>query len=396
MRIRNPIASAVVGGLLGLILGLSAAFADEPIRIGVLLPATGVFGVLGKDQTEALEMGFDTWGRTVNGHPIKLIYSDTESRPNAGLAQAKKLILKHKADLLVGVISSAVAGAVRDYVHRAQIPLVITNAGNNHLTGTQCSPWIVRVSFSNSQIVRHMGPYLSAEGYQRAFLMAFDYAAGHQMMDAFRAAFEANGGHIVGEAYPPLGETKDFAPYLAKVRNANPEVAFVFFAGGPAIKFVKEWTAFGMQKNTLLTGAGWLHSALYVNKQGRNAVGSLGILNYYPTIDNPANDAFQKQFRARYQRDGTEFGVAAYDAVKLIVTALHSVNGDVSNKQALIAAMLETKLQSPRGWIKIDPRTHNVIQDMHIATVVAKGDKVRHRILATIPAVQDAPNGCTL
>ena len=392
----NPMFRVLFGGLLCLLAGLASVSADEPIRIGVLLPSTGVFGGLGKDQKEALQMGFDHAGRTINGRPIQLIYGDTESRPLAGLTQVKRLILKNEVDILVGVISSAVAGAVRDYVEQSQIPLVITNAGNDELTGSACSPWIVRVSFSSSQITRPMGPYLSAQGYRRGFLMAFDYVAGHQMMDAFRTSFEAHGGQIVGEAYPPLGETKDFAPYFPQIKKADPEFVFVFFAGGPAIKFVKEWKAFGMQKNTLLTGAGWLHSALYVKKQGSDAVGTLGILNYYPTIDNPANHAFQQQFRARYQREGTEFGVAAYDATQLIVAALKSVNGKVSDKQALVAAMLETKLQSPRGLIKIDPRTHNVIQDLHIAKVVADGDTVRHQILTTIKAVQDPPNGCTL
>ena len=389
----------IVGGLFMGFGGLIASFAiaQEPIRIGVLLPATGVFGVLGKDQTQGLEMGFDDFGREVGGRPIKLIYGDTESKPNAGLAQAKKLILKYKVDLLVGVISSAVAGAVRDYVHRAQVPLVITNAGNNHITGSQCSPWIVRVSFSNSQIVRKMGPYLVSKGYRNAFLLAFDYAAGHQMMDAFRAGFESVGGVVIGEEYPPLGETKDFAPYLAKIKNADPDVVFTFLAGGPAIKFVKEWSAFRMGEVAVLSGAGWLHSALYVDKQGQDAIGTIGILNYYPSIDTPENQDFQRRFQAEHNRNGTEFGVAAYDGARLIVTALQAVNGRTNDKAALVKAMHNAEFNGPRGPFRIDPKTNNVIQNIYIAEVVADGEgSVRHSILDTIHSVQDERNGCTL
>ena len=204
-------AAALARGLLAGAAG--GASAQQPnVKVGVLLPYSGVFGVLGKDQDAALEMGFDDFGREVAGRKIELVKADTESKPTAGLAQIKKLILRDKVDVVVGIVSSAVAGAVRDYAHGSKTPLVIANAGNDALTGERCSPWIVRTSFSNSQINRDMGPWMADQGYRKAFLMAFDYAAGHQMMDAFKEGFIRAGGTVVGEAYPPLGETKDFGP----------------------------------------------------------------------------------------------------------------------------------------------------------------------------------------
>ena len=97
--------------------------------------------VLGKDQDISLEMGFDDFGREVAGRKITLVKADTEAKPAVGLAQIKKLILRDRVDMVVGIVSSAVAGAVRDYVHGSKTPLIVTNAGNDHLTGKQCSPW---------------------------------------------------------------------------------------------------------------------------------------------------------------------------------------------------------------------------------------------------------------
>ena len=379
-----------------LAIGFGFVQAAEPIKIGVLLPSSGVFGGLGKDQTVSLEMGFDDFGREVNGRPIKLIMADTESKPNAGLAAIKKLILKDKVDMVVGIISSAVAGAVRDYVHRSKIPLIITNAGNDDLTGAKCSPWILRSSFSNSQINREMGPWLARKGYKRVFLMAFDYAAGHQMMETFRGGYVAAGGTIVGEEYPPLGETKDFGPYLAKAKAANPDAIYVFFAGGPAIKFVKEYAAFGLKDNIKLAGAGWLTSALYVKKEGDDAEGVLGILNYVPSIDTPENNAFQEKFRAKHGRDGSEFGVAAYDTARLVVEALQATGGHTDDKHALVTAMHKVQFKGPRGPFRIDPLTNNVIQNIYISEVRKSGDSVAAVVLDVLPNVQDAPNGCTL
>ena len=374
----------------------ATALAAEPIKIGVLLPSSGVYAGLGKDQTLALEMGFDEFGREVAGRAIELIHADTESKPGRGLAQIKKLVLRDRVDVVVGIISSAVAGAVRDFVHNAQVPLIVSNAGNDDLTGAQCSPWILRTSFSNSQISREMGPWMAAQGFKNVFLMAFDYAAGHQAMEAFRGGFVAAGGTVIGEEYPPLGETEDFGPYLAKVKAVDPDAVYVFFAGGPAIKFVKEWAAFGLKGEIQLAGAGWLNSALYINAQGMDAEGALGILNYVPSIDTPENHTFQEQFRAAHGRAGSEFGVAAYDSARLIVEALKATGGDTADKEALVAAMQATRFDGSRGPFRIDPRTNNVIQNVYIFEVQAQGDGVAAVVQDVITDVQDPPNGCTL
>ena len=374
----------------------AAVAAATPIKVGVLLPSSGVYAGLGNDQTLALELGFDEFGRQVAGREIELIYADSEAKPSTGLAQIKKLVLRDRVDVVVGIISSAVAGAVRDFVHNAEVPLVITNAGNDHVTGAQCSPWILRSSFSNGQISREMGPWMAAQGYRNVFLMAFDYAAGHQAMDAFRDGFVAAGGTIAGEEYPPLGETEDFGPYLAKIRATRPDAAYVFFAGGPAIKFVKEWAAFGLHGEVQLAGAGWLNSALYVGAQGDDAEGTLGILNYVPSIDTEENHVFQERFQEAHGRPGSEFGVAAYDTARLIVEALEATGGNTDDKTALAAAMKATRFDGPRGPFRIDPATNNVIQNVYIFEVQKQGGGVAAVVQEVIPHVQDAPNGCSL
>ncbi len=370
--------------------------AADPVKVGVLLPYTGVFAGLGKDMDQALNLGFDRFGREVAGHPIELVTADTESKPPSGLSQAKKLILQDKVDMIVGIVSSAVAGAVRNYVHGSKTPLIIANAGNDDLTGAKCSPYVVRTSFSNSQINRDMGTWLvENRSFKSAFLMAFDYAAGHQMMEAFRATFTAAGGKVVGEAYPPLGETKDFGPYLAKIKAAAPDVTYVFFAGGPAIKFVKEYDAFGLKGAIPLAGAGWLTSALYIQKEGAAAEGILGALNYVPAIDLPANHEFQQAFKERHGRGGSEFGVQAYDSARLIVEALKITGGSTATEK-LLKAFHAVSLEGPRGTLRIDPRTNNVIQNIYVFDVRKAGDTVAAHVLDVVKDVQDPPNGCGL
>ena len=143
--------SCCFASILGI--GLSmAAQAGEDIKVGVVLPYSGVYASLGADITDGMQLALDLYGSEIAGRKIVLITEDSEVKPNVGLTKTKKLVFQDKVDLLVGPVASNVAGAMRDFVHNAKMPLIIPNAGNNLLTGEKCSPWVIRTSFSNDQI----------------------------------------------------------------------------------------------------------------------------------------------------------------------------------------------------------------------------------------------------
>lgn len=390
MKLRAALLAAVAG------LTTLTAQAADPIKIGLILPYSGVYASIGNDITDALSLALEEAGNKVGEHDIVLLKEDSETKPPVGLAKAKKLVHQEEADILVGPVASHVAGALAQFVDQAQVPLIIPNAGSNDLTGEKCSPWVLRTSFSNDQIVRVMGKWLKDNGYDSAFLMAPDYAAGHQLMEGFKKPFEEAGGKIVGEAYTPFQQTKDFGPYFAQVKAAAPKALFVFYAGGEAIQFVKQYDAFGMKEQVQLTGAGWLTSPSELPAQGDAALGFIGSLNYVPTIDNPVNKAFQQNFQAKYGRVGSEYAAQGYDTGKVILAALEKLNGDVSDKAAFVKAIHEAPVEGTRGTLRIDPKTNNIIQDIVIFKTEKAGEQINLNVIETIPQVQDAPNGCTL
>ena len=371
---------------------MASAGADEPIKVGALLPYSGVFAALGVEIADALELGFDTFGRQVGGREIIVIREDTEGKPSVGLSKAKKLVLREGVDFLVGPVSSAVAGALRDFVHGSRVPLIIANAGNNHLTGKSCSPYVIRVSFSNAQINRDMGPWMVSRGFERVYLMAADYAAGRQMMEAFRTSFVAAGGTVAGEEYAPLA-TRDFGPYLGKIKAARPDAVYVFFPGAAAMAFVPQYEGFGLKETIQLAGAGWLSSAFNIERQGAAAAGFIGALNYVPSIDSAENSAFQDAFQARFGRVGSEFAVQGYDSARLIVEALKRTGGST---EQIVEAIHEVSFVGPRGELRIDPLTNNVIQDIYVFETRTVGDRIEQVVIDTFVDVRDPPNGCRL
>jgi branched-chain amino acid transport system substrate-binding protein len=374
------------------LLALPASAAEY--KVGVLLPFSGVYAGLGAHIENGFKLGLEHFGDKLGDDTITMLRDDTEANPGATLAKAKKMVLADKADVLTGIVSSAVLGGLRDFVHSSKTPLVVSNAGNDAATGERCSPYITRVSFSNGSITRVMGPWLAEQGVKTAYLMAPDYAAGHQMMDAFRATFEAAGGKIIGEAYPPLKGTKDYGPYISKAKASGAEALMTFFAGGAAINFVKQYAEFGAAKDLPLYGAGFLTSAAYVHVQGAAANGVVASLHYVPTIENAENKRFQEGYQAANKgKLGSEFAVAGYDSARLIIEAIAAAGGDKAKFKGELA---KVSFNGPRGPLKIDPATHNVIQNMYIFRNEFADGKVTQNVLATIEGVQDEVNGCKM
>ncbi|HEX7008081.1 MAG TPA: ABC transporter substrate-binding protein [Alphaproteobacteria bacterium] len=370
--------------------------ADDPIKIGVLLPATGVFTIVGNEQMNALELGFDHFGRSVAGRNIELIREDSATNPATGLEKAKKLVLSDNVAVLTGIASSAVALAVGPYASSHKVPLLITVAGADALTGEKCSPYVLRVSFSNSSVARVMGPWAAEQGYKKVYMLAADYAAGREFLSAFKSGYVAKGGTIVGEAYSPFGQTKDWGPYLAKAKAADPDAIFVFYAGAEAINFIKQYAQFGLQDTIPLIGGGWLTSPLYVDAEGPAANGFIGSLNYTPGIETAENKAFQAAYQKRFGKVASEFAVQAYDAARFIVEALKKTGGKTDDKAALVKALQEVRFTGPRGPMRIDPATNNIVQNMYIFKVQHRDQGYDFKVLKTIENIQDPPNGCTL
>ena len=192
--------------------GRGIAEAAEPIKIGYLAPYVGVFAKFGSDLRDGFKLHLDEVGYKVAGRQIVFIDEDDEGKPEVGLVKAKKLVEKDKVHILAGIISSAVAYAVRDYVISSKVPLIICCAGATKLTQEQRSPFIFRASFANCQQDLAGGWYAFAKmGVRKVIMMGSDYAAGHEKAAGFMKTFKFMGGEVVEGIYPCLLYTSDAA-----------------------------------------------------------------------------------------------------------------------------------------------------------------------------------------
>ncbi|MFQ5622011.1 MAG: ABC transporter substrate-binding protein [Paracoccaceae bacterium] len=360
------------------------------IKVGLLLPYVGVYAALGNEIDAGFMLALEESGMAGD---IEVVREDTEVKPPVGLAKARKLVLEDEVDVIVGIVSSGVLGAVRDFVDGSKVPLIVANAGNVDATGKRCSKYVVRVSFSNAQINRPMGKWMYDNGVRKVYTLGPDYAAGHQMIDAFSEAFKAAGGEIVGSDFTPFRKTKDFGPYLTKASAANPDAIFVFYAGGEAISFVKQYASLGIKDNVPLYGSGFLTSPLYVNAEGPAAEGIVTSLHYVPTLDTPENKAFVAAFQEATGKVPSEFAAQGYDSGRVLVEAMKA---GATDRASIAAALAKVNYTGPRGPLQIDPATNNVVQNIYVFETVAGEGGLTQKVIGKIDNVTDAPNGCNL
>jgi branched-chain amino acid transport system substrate-binding protein len=368
-----------------------------PVKIGVLLPYSGVYAVLGESITQGMELVFAREGGTVAGRKIEMIKEDDESKPPVGIRKTEKLIDSDKVDILTGPVHSGVLAGIRDKVHNSKTILIVSNAGADQISRERCSRWIFRASFSNWQPCQPMGGWVARHAAKDVFQIAPNYQAGKDMMAAFRETFLPAGGKVIAEDYPKLGET-DYAPYLTKIKQSGAKAVFAFFSGSDAVNFVKQYDQFGLKGAVKLTGAGFLTEPDVLPAQGPSALGVITGHFYTPLLDNPTNQRFVKEFRERFggkMPDG--FACQGYDTAEVIVRSLKAVNGNTQDKVKLVEAIARVEFDSPRGRFRFDPKTQNVIQPfIYVREVKDVAGGLNNVVIDRIADVRDPGTGCTL
>jgi branched-chain amino acid transport system substrate-binding protein len=392
----SGLAAASAAGTVGPAV-LRARAQGGPIKIGLVLPYSGVYAVLGESITQAMELVFARENWTVAGRKIEMVKEDDEMQPPVGVRKTEKLIDSDRVDILTGPVHSGILMGMRDKVHNSKTILIVSNAGADAISRERCSRWIFRTSFSNWQPCQPMGGWVAKNVSKEVFQIAPNYQAGKDMMAAFRETFLPAGGKVVAEDYPKLGET-DYAPYLTKIRQSGAKAVFAFFSGTDAVNFVKQYSQFGLKQTVKLTGAGFLTEPDVLPAQGGAAVGVITGHFYTPLLDNPINHKFVKDFRDKFfgkMPDG--FACQGYDTAEVIVRALKAVNGNTQDKDKLVEAIAKVEFDSPRGRFRFDPKTHNVIQPfIYVREVREVFGGLNNVPIDKVADVRDPGTGCTL
>src|ERR1039457_6713614 len=312
-----------------------------------MLPYTGIYAQLGVAITNGFKLAVAENGGKLGGGEIEYFTVDDESDPAKATDNANKLVTRDKVDVLVGTVHSGVEMGIVKIARESGVLHINPNAGAAAATGALCAPNIFRTSFTNWQPAYPMGKVLADRGIKKVVTLTWNYGAGTESINGFKEGFTKAGGSVVKELLLPFPSV-EFQPLLTEIASIKPDAVFVFFAGGGAAKFLKDWQAAGLKGKIGLYATGFLTDGILASG-GDAGEGVETTLHYGDGIETPKNKTFRLSYAKTYKLQPDVYAVQGYDAGLLLAAGLKAVNGDVSKKNELIAAMEKAKTDPPRG-----------------------------------------------
>lgn len=360
------------------------------LKVGLMLPYTGTYASLGT----AIENGFKQYvaeqGGKLGGREIEFVKVDDASDPSKATDNVNKLIKRDNVDVLIGSVHSGVAMAMAKVAKDTGTLMIVPNAGADAVTGAMCAQNIFRSSFSNWQPGYAMGEVMAKKGHKKVVTITWKYAAGDESVRGFKDAFEKAGGQVVKELNLPFPNV-EFQALLTEIAATKPDAVYTFFAGGGAVKFVKDYAGAGLKKTIPLYGAGFLTDGT-LEAQGADADGLLTTLHYADALGTPRDNAFRLTYAKTYKMQPDVYAVQGYDAAQMLGIGLAAVKGDATKKAEFAAALHKAKIDSPRGAFTIS-KFNNPVQDIYLRQVSGKENKLQS---VASKALADPGRGCKL
>jgi len=356
-------AGAVALALAGLV---PTTWAEDALRIGLVLPMTGPFASTGKQIDAAVRLYLAQNGNTVAGRKVEVILKDDGGVADATRRLSQELVVNDKVVVLAGFGLTPLAFATAPIATQSKTPMVVMAAATSSVT--ERSPFIVRTSFTLPQVTVGVAEWANKNKLKKFVTLVSDYGPGIDAEKTFKERVQLNGGQVVAELRVPVANP-DFAPFLQRVRDAQPEAVFVFVPSGVGSAFMKQFAERGLDKAGIrLIGTGDLVDDDILNNMGDVALGVVSSHHYSAAHPSAMNKKFVEAFgKANGGMRPNFFAVSGYDGMRVIMEGLKVTKG--AGGEALVDAMKGQVFESPRGEVLIDAQTRDIVQDVYVRKV---------------------------
>src|SRR5438105_11977078 len=346
----------------------SPVAAQEKIKIGVIVTLSGPPAALGAQVRDGFALAVKDLGGKMSGKDVEIVAVDDELKPDGAVTKVKGLLERDKVDFVVGPIFSNILQAIHKPVTDTKTFLISPNAGPSSYAGKECSPFFYVTSYQNDQVHQVLGKVAQDRGYKRVYLLVPNYQAGKDSAAGFKLDYK---GEIVEETYMPLG-TLDFQVELSKMASLKPDALFTFMPGGMGVSLVKQYRQAGLADSIPVLSAFTVDESTLPAQQDA-AIGMFGGADWAPNLDNPQNKKFVASYEATYNSVPGTYAMQGYDTAMLIDSAVKAVKGDLSDKEAVSAALRKADFTSLRGSFKFNTNGYP-IQDFYLTKVAKRPD----------------------
>jgi branched-chain amino acid transport system substrate-binding protein len=387
--LRRLLASAAAAAL-ALAAGSEAAGA-QTVRIGLINSYSGFLAQAGDQMQKGIDLYFKEHEKELPaGVKVEIIKRDDAAAPETGKRVAQELITRDHVQLLLGVVGSPIAAAVAPLTQEAKVPLVITNAAGAAIP--RISPYVVRVSVTLWQLAYPLGQWAARQNWMTAYTAVSDFIPGHDAEAAFTKGWTDAGLKIVGaSAFPTTNP--DFAPFVQRIKDAKPQVAFIWPPSGEqSTSLLKAVRDLGLRDAGInIVSTQDLIPEEELPNIGVAALGLVTAGTYSSAAERPANKAFLAAWNREYAGKAIPdfLSVDGWDGMAAVFDLIKETKGRFTGEEAIKFLANWRTANSPRGPISVDPATRDIVQNVYMRRVEMKDGKLANVEFDTIPNVKD-------
>jgi branched-chain amino acid transport system substrate-binding protein len=386
--LRAPMTGAALAALMLAGAGTAAA---QTVKIGVINSYTGFLAQAGDQMQKGIDLYIKEHQKDLPaGVKIEIVKRDDTTAPEVGKRVAQELITREHVQLLVGFVGSPIAAAVAPLTQEAKVPMVITNAAGTAIP--RISPYVVRVSFTLWQQAYPLGQWAAKQGWKTSYTAVSDFIPGHDAEGAFTKGWTDAGLKVLGAvAFPTTNP--DFTPFIQRIKDAKPDVAFIWPpAGEQATTLLKAVRDLGLRQAGInIISTQDLVPDEELPNMGDVALGLVTAGTYSTAADRPANKAFLAAWNKEYAGKAIPDFLSAdgWDGMAAVFDLIKETKGKFTGDEAIKFLTTWKTNNSPRGPISIDPATRDIVQNVYMRKAEMKDSKLANVEFDTIPNVKD-------
>ncbi|MGC3973330.1 MAG: ABC transporter substrate-binding protein [Nitrospira sp.] len=372
------------GRMLDIPLARSAAFAAEPLKIGILDPLSSPYKTSSIHDVHGANVAVDLFNKRggVLGRPVTILEADDASDPETALKAATKFVQEDRVDVLMGTFNAECALVVSEFAKKANKLFMVTGAHLPELTGAACNSHTFVFMPNASMLAQAVVPQLVKTYGTRWYMITTSSLDGKAMAQAMASTGLAHGVEFVGETLMPFGST-DFSPALTTAKDKRPTLVLLNLYGWDLVHALKAYTKLDLAKERI--GVGGMIAGEQIGRPlgYANNSGIWGLI-WDPKVNTEGSRRFIQGVVEKYSHTPTSRCYLGYAAMTQILEAIQRAG--TTEASALIKALEGHEfdgLKEGRSFFRTSDHQH--VQDVLVGEAYGKELGLGHyKILATV------------
>ncbi|BDE72129.1 MULTISPECIES: branched-chain amino acid ABC transporter substrate-binding protein [Delftia] len=351
----------------------------ETVKIGWIDPLSGLMAAVGTNQLKTFQLMAEEFNKkNASGVKFEIIPLDNKLSPQETTAVLRSA-MDQGARYVVQGNGSGPALAIMDALekHNArnkgkEVVYLNYAAVDPDLTNSKCSYWHFRLDADTSMKMEALTTYMKdVPEVKKVYLINQNYSHGQQVSKYAKEMLKAKRPdvQVVGDDFAPLAQVRDFAPYIAKIKQSGADTVITGNWGSDLSLLLKAANDAGLNNVKFYTY--YAFGSGSPTAMGAASDGKVYTVGYGHYNMGGAIQPLMAEFKKKMNDDLTQSSI--YHVFALLDAAFAKTGGTDPVKVA--AALEGMKLKSFNGEVEMRKTDHQLQQGLYITRWEKAGGK---------------------